>query len=498
VVALAAKTQLRTLRRLAVSPWAVTLCAVGVGGIALRVWVYRSALGTPDADEGVVGLVARHILDGQFPTFIWGLFYGGIQELLLTAPIFWIFGSSWLALRIVPMLITAVTTLLIWRIGRRTIGEPGATVAAALFWVWPPYDLYQLTHQHGYYASDTFYCALYILLALRVVERPSTARVGVFGLVLGLGFWQTSHSVPIMVGAIAWTIWRRPEALRKLWAAVPLAAIGALPWIIWNIKHDWASVNVSYSAESTYWHRLRIFLSPLMPMIVGIRHIGTQARVLPGPLTWLLLLLLAGVFAYGALRSIRRDVSVLYVVAIIFPFIYAISGFTIESSDPRYLVVLTPVLPLLFAQLATTRIRGTALVALGALVSIVILHTAIVQHPPEVDPPRDFRPLIATLDRLDVHYVYSSHWVAYRLAFETNERIIGVKNDWSHGVHWDGTQATPGPDLFIRYPPWERAVAEHRHAFVFYRDALPPIVPDLRRFGYRHYDVGTLVVYALK
>jgi dolichyl-phosphate-mannose-protein mannosyltransferase len=498
VVALAAKSQLYALRRLAVSPWALTLGAAGVGGIVLRIWVYRSPLGTPDADEGVVGLVGRHILDGQFPAFIWGLFYGGIQELLLTAPIFWIFGSSWLALRIVPILLTAVTALLVWRVGRRTIGEPGATVAGALFWVWPPYDVYQLIHQHGYYASDAFYCTLYILLALRVVERPSTARVGVFGLVLGLGFWQTSHSVPIIVGAVAWTIWRRPEALRKVWAALPLAAIGALPWIVWNAKHDWKSLNVSYDAPSTYWHRLRIFLSPLMPMIVGIRHIGSQARVLPGPLTWLVLLLLAGLFAYGAIRAIGRDVSVLYVVAIVFPFVYAISGFTIESSDPRYLVVLTPVLALFFAQLATSRLRGAALLALGAVVSYVILHTAIVQAPAQVDPPRDFGPLIATLDRLDVHYLYSSHWVAYRLAFESNERIIGVKNDWSHGVHWDGAQATPGPDTFIRYPPWERSVAEHRHAFVFYRDAVPPIAPQLRQFGYRAVDVGSLVVYVLR
>ena len=45
--------------------------------------------------------------------------------------------------------------------------------------------------------------------------------------------------------------------------------------------------------------------------------------------------------------------------------------------------------------------------------------------------------------------------------------------------------------------PWWRAVGSHRHAFVFYRDALPPIVPKLRQYGYRAYDVGSLVVYDL-
>jgi len=496
VTALAAKTQLQALRRLAVSPWAVTLAATGVAGIVLRVWVYRSVLGTPDGDEGVVGLVARHILDGQFPAFIWGLHYGGIQELLPTAAIFWIFGSSWIALRIVPMVLTAATAVVIWRVGRRTIGEPGAAIAGALFWIWPTYNLVQLAHQHGYYASDVFYTALILLLSLRVVEEPSTLRVGVYGLVLGLGFWQTSHIVPTLVPAVAWSVWRRPQWLRKLWIAAPLALLGALPWIIWNAKHGWAALDVSYDAHSTYWHRVRIFVSPLLPMIIGLREYGSQARVLPGPLTYLILAVLAALFAYGAYRTRRSNTSLIYVVAIVFPFIYAISQWTIESSDPRYLVVFTPVLPLLFAQLATTRVRGAALLALGAIVSVTILHHHIATYPPQLDPPRDFRPLIGTLDRLDVHYVYSSHWVAYRLAFETNERIIAVKNNWA-GVTWDGKQAQPTPDAYIRYPPYERAVRAGRHAFVFYRDALPSIATQLRKYGYRTYDVGSLVVYAL-
>jgi hypothetical protein len=494
VVALAAKTH--ALRRVAVSPWALALCATGVAGIALRVWAYRSILGIPDADEGVVGLVARHILKGQFPAFIWGLHYGGIQELIPTAGIFWIFGSSWLALRVMPMVLAAATAFLIWRIGRRTIGEPAAAVAGALFWIWPPYDIVQLVHQHGYYGSDVFYCALLILLALRVVEEPSTVRAGVFGLALGLGWWQTSHLVPAAVPIVAWTIWRQPQVLRRLHVAVPLAVLGALPWILWNTKHGWASLDVSYGAHSTYWHRVRIFVSPLLPMIIGLREYGTQTPVIPHPLVYLVLAVLAGLFVYGAIRSRRSNFSLVYVVAIVFPFIWAISEWTIESSDPRYLVGFTPVVTLLFAQLATSRIRGGALLALGAIVTVVVLHHHVVTYPPQTDPPRDFRPLITTLDGLGVHYVYSSHWVAYRLAFETKERIIGVKNDWG-GVSWDGTQAQPKLGFYIRYPPYERAVRAGRHAFVFYRDQLPAIAAQLRRYGYRSYDVGTLVVYWL-
>ena len=497
MAAVPAKLQWQALRQLSVSAWTVVLVATGVIGIALRVWAYTSVIGIADGDEGVVGLTARHILDGQFPTFIWGLKYGGIQECLLAAPLFWIFGSSWFLLRLVPMALWAGAAFLIWRVGKRTIGEPGATVAAALYWVWPPYLFYQLEHEHGYYGSDVFYCALFLLLALRVVEQPSTRRVGLFGLALGLGFWQSSQLAPVMLPVIVWTVWRQPKSLRKLWVALPLAVLGALPWLLWNATHGWASLSLSYPAHSTYLHRLRIFYSPLLPMTMGIRQYWTQSRILPAPLTYLVLLLLFGLFVYGAIRTRKRDVSLIYFVAFVFPFVYAISEWTIESSDPRYLVVFTPLLPLLLSQLATTRLRGSLLIALGVATTVVVLHHAMVlQAAPPKDPPRNFGPLIAALDRLDVHYVYSTHWVVYRLAFETRERVIGAKNEWGP-LHWNGTQAMVTPDSYIRYPPWERTVRDHRHAFVFYRDQLPPVVKQLKQFGYRHVNVGSLVVYLL-
>ncbi|HZO97697.1 MAG TPA: glycosyltransferase family 39 protein [Gaiellaceae bacterium] len=488
------------LRRLAVSPWAAALALAGAAGAGLRVWEYRSILGGTDADEALAGLIARHVLNGELTAFFWSMAYGGTQEPLLTAPLFWLFGSGWLALRSVPIALSAVAALLVWRAGRRTLGEPGAAVAGALFWVWPGYNLIQLTHQHGFYGSDVFYCALLVLLALRVVERPDAVRTGAFGLALGLGFWETAQVVPVAVPLVLWTVWRRPAALRRLPVALPLAALGALPWIVWNVRHDWASLDVSFGAQSTYAHRLRIFVSPLLPMITGLRQPWTQERLLPAALTLLVYALLAALFLRGAVRSRSSDASVLYAVALGFPFLYAISAWTIEAGEPRYLVVLTPVLALLAAQLATSRARGLAVLALGLALSVAVLHRAEVSARASTapGPPGDLRPLEAELERLGVDRFYSTYWVAYKVTFETRERIVGVKNDFT-AVSWDGEQAQPALGAFIRYPPFERAVREGRHAFVLYRALLPsiPIVPRLERYGYRRHDVGTLAVYTL-
>src|SRR4051812_16468112 len=128
--------------KLTLSPRAVLLTMAFATGVVLRCWVYRSALGVPNSDEAVNGLMAMHAQHGELTTFLWGQPYGGSQESLFTVPLFWLFGPSWFLLRIVPMLFAAAAAVLVWRVGRRTIGHRAAWVAAALLWVWPPYLLY--------------------------------------------------------------------------------------------------------------------------------------------------------------------------------------------------------------------------------------------------------------------------------------------------------------------------------------------------------------------
>lgn len=485
---------------------------IGFAGIVLRIWTYRSALGTPNADEAVVGLMTRHVIDGELTTFYWGQAYGGSQELLLTAPVFLIAGSSWLALRMIPIALSAVAALLIWRVGRRTLGEPAAAVAAGVFWIWPPFVLHQLTHQQGFYASDVVYCGLLLLLALRVVERADRTRVGVFGLVMGLAFWQTAQIVPVAAGVIAWTIWKQPQCLRRLWVAVPFAAAGALPWIIWNAGNAWESLSMPDYGDKV--RSLRLLASPVLPMMVGLRAPFSAELLLPAALTYLIYVALIALFIYGAFKARHKNASILYFVAAVFPFIYAISPKTVWAvGTPRFIVVLTPVLALLLAQIATTYVRATAVLALVGVISVVTLHRMDVWFravPPQTTQekglgprhivqfvPRDLNKLISTLDLLDLDHVYADYWLAYRLDFDTRERIIATENGFTHVTFHRG-QAIPSSAQHVRYPAYEREVRRACHGFVFYRQTIRsvPIVTQLEQHGYRRYVVGSYVVYA--
>ena len=403
------------------------------------------------------------------------------------------------ALRIVPIALTALAAVLVWRVGRRTIGEPAAKVAGILFWVWPPFAIYKLTHQSGFYTSDVVYAALLVLLALRVVERPDRVRVGLLGLVLGLSWWQSSQVVPVAVPVIAWTIWKQPRCLRNVWLALPLAALGALPWLVFNIHHDWQSLNIlSAQADKTYGDRLRVFVSPLLPMTLGLRATWTQALLLPSAVTYLIYAAILGAFGFGAYRALRRNASLLYLIVLVFPFVYAISGWTYADTEPRYLMALMPILALLLAQVARRFVAAVALLACACALSLVNLQRMnTVALLPQTYPPanRSMAPLVSALDRLGIDRVYAGYEIAYRLDFDTKERIVAVLNK-SPLVFADG-QATPRPGPgFIRWPAYDRIVRAALHAFVFYRQEVPAstVVPQLRRFGYRSYPAGPYYV----
>lgn len=474
---------------------------VGIAGLALRIWVDRAAVGIPDSDEAVMGLMVRHATHGEIGTFFWGQGYGGTQEVLLTVPLFLAFGASYTALRAVPIVLSALASLLLWRVGRRTIGEPGAAIGAALLWIWFPENLVRVTKQLGFYGSNLVYAALILLLVLRVVERPTRLRAALLGLALGLGFWQTVQIVPVAAPAVAWAIWKQPRALRQLWVAAPAAVLGALPWLVWNIRNDWGSFMPRADAHQ-YAHSIRLFLSPLLPMTIGLRTPVTGALLVPSKvlvtLAYLALLVLC---AYGAYASRRREVSLLYTVAFAFPFIWALSRrVSFLSATPRFLIVLTPVIALLVAQLGRRLPAAIALAAAALAISAVSIQRmdddAKAFHPHGIPVvPRDLRGLVGILDRARISYVYADYWIAYRLDFDSHERLVATELDPDHSRIRNG--AVQRRDAEARSAAYAREVdASRRHAFVFFRRSTGLGLPrQLAELGYRRVLTGEFAVY---
>ena len=488
--------------------WRGLTAALGLAiaaGIVLRAVVYRSSLGVLDGDEAVWGLMARHVLDGELSAFFWGQGYGGTLEVIITAPLFALFGTSTLAMRLVPVGLTAVAAVLLWRVGRRTIGDPGARIAAVLLWVWPPYLVWKSERAHGFYGSGLVLASIVLLLVVRLAGRRSRVDAALLGLVLGLGWWQTPQIVPIALPALAWLVWRRPGIWRDGWVIVPAAFVGALPWLLSNLRHEWWSFDVA-SGETPYPTRLRGFFSATFPMGLGLRIPYTSEWLLGAALSGLAYLGLVSLFviAWWRLRA-APTTHLLFGITAAFPFLYALSPSTWIVDEPRYVVVLLPVLALLIAQAVGNVVQAAvAVVAAVALSGFVLWHLtsspAFVERADGLFVPSDFGPLVSELERNGPRHVFASYWPAYRIDFETRERIVAAEATLKTLSRRGGRilpQRPTEPDE-SRHPEYDAVVrADPNAGWVLMRGMTEDVRarPLLERAGYARATVDGFAIY---
>ena len=100
-----------------VSPFSILVALTVIGGILVKIWVYRSPLTIMNGDEALDGVMVRHFLHGHLTVFVWSRAYGGTQELLLSVPVFWLTGTSVIGLRVVPIVLSIIAPFVIWRVG---------------------------------------------------------------------------------------------------------------------------------------------------------------------------------------------------------------------------------------------------------------------------------------------------------------------------------------------------------------------------------------------
>ena len=467
----------------------MVVIAGAVVGVALRVFVFLSPISTLESDEAVVGLMALRTLDGDPSIFYWGALYGGSQEAFATAAVFAVTGASTLVLKLVSLAIYVCAGVLVWLVGRRTVGEPAARVAATLFWVWPPFSVWWSTKSRGYFASGVVIGLAALLLVLRLRERDSKRDAVLLGGVLGLGLWATLQSYLIALPALAWLAWRRPSAYRLALFAVPGFVICASPWLAWNLRHGWNAVLPTSVAGSgsTYVERLADFFTTVLPMWLGLRAPYSHDWLIAPVFGWGVLAAALGAFAYTTYRLRSRSREPLVVVAAAFPLLYAISSFTFFTEEPRYLVFLGPIVALLLGAALvrgglTVTVAGLAIAAALSLAGLVKLEQQKLYAPlaPDLRAPNELAPAIRVLEQNGVDRVLANYWIAYRITFETRERIIASSSGhWRYQPYRELVRSEPRPGrVFVAGSTTEQAVRE-----------------QLLSGGYRRVVAGGYIVY---
>jgi hypothetical protein len=473
-----------------------------LAGVGFRLWALLLPQGALDADEAVVGLQARAILHGTLPVFFPGQGYGGTQEAFLAAPLVWTFGLTDAAIRSVVVALWFGAAILVWRIGVRLFDERRAGIAAVLFWIWPTYFDWKSTRAHGFYGSELFLGLAVLLLVLRLAERTTRRDLVLLGLALGCGLWSSPQVAIVALPALGWLVYVRRRTLRGWPYVLAAFVLGALPWLLGNLRHDWYSLHPGRN-EGTWTAHVHNLVVSTLPEALGLRLAWSFEWLGGGAFGYVLYAALAAGFAWLLVRR-PPHLSPLLLIVAIFPIFYFVSPYTWLQSEPRYLTLVMPLFALLAAHGLGTRMRAAGVLALAAALTAAGF-VELDRH--DVAPfrtegtvvPADLRPALETLEQHRLGYAYASYWIAWRITFESNLKIVGAKSSYAHPFARDGRvhPGDPPNDLGID-PQYYEEAEQHRdaaHVFVRGGDVEPKVASLLERTGYRRIVSGGFAIW---
>jgi 4-amino-4-deoxy-L-arabinose transferase-like glycosyltransferase len=414
------------------------------------------------SDEAIVGLMARHILQGERPTFFYGQAYMGSLDAWLIAIGFSLLGESVLSIRIVQsilyLLVVASGFLVAWRLSERT---PIAVVAGLLLAI-PSVDVaLYTTATLGSYNEILLLGNLILLFGYEVTHdhTRSAWRWAALGTCAGLGWWTNGlivmYALPVGL-LILLHLFRMRRALQIPYLVVALVffILGSAPWWVFDFTNDHAALYTYITnRQSGEFAGIGLPYIPPTERALGLALIGLPTLIgmkFPWEASYFLLpvgVVVLTTYAVAIVRLLRGHNPlkpdgrglVLGMIGL-FCVIFVASTF---GADPtgRYFVVLALPFGIVLGTLLVTTITGERtrkivslpLVAVGLVIGYLAggqiaaansptgLTTQfdLVSHVPNDHDAE----LIAFLDEQRICNGYTNYWVAFRIAFLSGERM---------------------------------------------------------------------------
>jgi hypothetical protein len=162
-----------------------------------------------------------------------------------------LFGDSVWAIRLVPAILSGVSTALVGLLARRMGGGRAAIVLASLAFIAAP----QILGFHTYYSMnslDIMFWLLAVHALLGAAEHGGLRTWLLLGLVLGLGLLNKTSVLWLGAGVAAAILLSGPlrRQLRTPgpYAAIALALALFSPFVIWNALHGWPHIEFMRNA----------------------------------------------------------------------------------------------------------------------------------------------------------------------------------------------------------------------------------------------------------
>ncbi len=345
---------------------------------AYGVWVGRF---DPTSDQGIVGLMVKHIYEGRhFPLFFYGQAYMGSGEAYVSAFFVPLLGCNMSAVRAGVALLSFLLLPVIYGWTREWGGRRAACWALAfsvagssLYFHYMAGNGYALTLLLG---TLSLWIAAHLLKKEVRHEKARMLHYALLGLACGIGWWSNYLTV-VYTGAIA--IFFALVLRRRLLTRGPITALvccvaGAAPWIYVTLTETTATGLVSNITFSQVLQSARIYLGFCLDMfdLRGGRGLHAAFRIAA------FLVLLITYFVVIAQRVKSRGAYWLcglilpVVVVLLNAGLSLISGRFAHVPAPRYLLPLFPIWAFC-AGISTSWLQEKTHRVVGAVPALVLL-----------------------------------------------------------------------------------------------------------------------------
>lgn len=238
------------LERLSRSKYELSALLIIAFAVCLRVLLTILGWPTTNADEGTMGIIARHIAyNGEHPIFYYGQSYMGTMEAYLGAAFFRLFGASLFTLRLGTILLDGFFFASMYLLTSLLYTKKLALFVLVLLGLGPNAIFLWELYAKGGSTQTLFFGALAFLLAswlsLTSSQHLSRGRrwlrlaaYGGWGLVVGLGIWSDMIVLPFFMMSSMLLLLFCWRDLRS-WAPVFLLlgfVIGAFPLLVYNFQ----------------------------------------------------------------------------------------------------------------------------------------------------------------------------------------------------------------------------------------------------------------------